>query len=152
VAAFHCANSREWRRKPGMRHVIFPNETHADLLRFRQEWLDIGDAVKFNHVYFPTPPTAEIRDTKRRDIRREPYIYWNGKVPLCGCQYLYRTAEFLDDIRGNVYRRNLESSEACAGKRISSQAQPRFGSILHSLHVQVIASDLMESALVSRVV
>ena len=101
VAEFYRARAKLGRRGPEVeiRHVIFPNESPAELLRFREEWLAISDTVKFNYLYYPTPPTGEVRDTKCRDIRREFYIHWNGSVPLCGYQYLSNTSESLGSIR-----------------------------------------------------
>jgi len=101
VAEFHRGRKILKKRGPEVeiRHVIFPNESPAGLLRFREEWLAISDTVKFNYLYYPTPPVSEVRDTKCRDIRREFYIHWNGTVPLCGYQYLTTTRETLGDMR-----------------------------------------------------
>jgi MoaA/NifB/PqqE/SkfB family radical SAM enzyme len=82
-----------------IRHVIFPNETAADLLKFRQEWLQFADKVTFNYLYHPATPSEIVRTTRCRDIRREFYIYWDGRVPLCGYQYLANANEWLGDIR-----------------------------------------------------
>ena len=101
LAAFYRVRAKLGGRRPELeiRHVIFPNETPSDLLRFRQEWLKICVTVKFNYLYFPTPPSGEVRNIKCRDIRRELYIHWNGRVPLCGYQYLSSGSESLGDIR-----------------------------------------------------
>jgi MoaA/NifB/PqqE/SkfB family radical SAM enzyme len=101
LTEYHRARTKLRRRGPEVeiRHVIFPNETPADLLRFREEWLAISDTVKFNYLYYPASPVGEVRDTKCRDIRRELYIHWNGSVPLCGYQYLSNTTESLGEIR-----------------------------------------------------
>ena len=79
--------------------------------------MEITDTVKFNYLYYPTPPTAEVRDTKCRDIRRELYIYWNGKAPLCGYQYLSRTGESLGDIREMTIAR--ESADVIRNKAVA---------------------------------
>jgi uncharacterized Fe-S cluster-containing radical SAM superfamily protein len=105
VSEFYAARGRRKSPEIEIRHVIFPKETQADLLRFRQEWLAISDTVKFNYLYFPEQTTEELRDTKCRDIRRELYVYWNGKVPLCGYQYLSGEQEWL----GNVETSSIAS-------------------------------------------
>jgi organic radical activating enzyme len=102
VREFHRARATLGRHGPELeiRHVIFPNENPADLLRFRQEWLEVADTIKFNYLYFPISSVVPtVRNTRCRDIRREFYIYWDGKVPLCGYKYLGDSHEFLGEIQ-----------------------------------------------------
>jgi len=82
-----------------IRQVIVPGETPADLAGFRKTWLQTADTVMFNHV-IPSGVAAsrDSRGRKCRDIRREMYIRWNGKVPLCGYQYLVTNQEWIADI------------------------------------------------------
>jgi MoaA/NifB/PqqE/SkfB family radical SAM enzyme len=83
-----------------IRHVIFPNETAAQLRKFQRHWLKYADTVKYNFVVpsFSTIefPTEELR--RCREIRRTLYVRWDGRVPLCGYQYLYSEAESLGTI------------------------------------------------------
>jgi molybdenum cofactor biosynthesis enzyme MoaA len=43
LSRFHAARGQRRAPEIEVRHVIFPKETQADLLRFRQEWLAISD-------------------------------------------------------------------------------------------------------------
>jgi radical SAM protein with 4Fe4S-binding SPASM domain len=69
-----------------IRHVIMPNETTSQLLRFRRTWLQISDTVKFNYLE-PAgglTQTEDISPPKCRSIMRELTIHWDGSVPPCG--------------------------------------------------------------------
>lgn len=69
-----------------IRHVIMPSETAAQLESFRADWLAVGDTVKFNYL-LPPLPSSRVEDVSRprcRDIKREMYIRYDGRVPLCG--------------------------------------------------------------------
>jgi MoaA/NifB/PqqE/SkfB family radical SAM enzyme len=101
---FFQARERLGVRRPEIevRHVIFPNETPADLLRFRTKWLAVSDTVKFNYLYFPTVPKEAVRTTRCRDIRREFYVYWDGRVPLCSMQYIANANEWLGNVRDST--------------------------------------------------
>lgn len=84
------------RRRPTIeiRHVIHPGETSADLERFRRRVHEVSDTVKFNYV-IPIERDAqrEARSYKGcRDIFREMYVEWDGRVPLCGYVSLHRDA------------------------------------------------------------
>jgi MoaA/NifB/PqqE/SkfB family radical SAM enzyme len=88
VGAFYQLKKRLKYRKPELeiRHVIMPNEPRNELVSFRVTWLEIADTVKFNYL-FPLTPAPVIEERPMcRDIMREFYIRWDGRVPLCGYQ------------------------------------------------------------------
>jgi radical SAM protein with 4Fe4S-binding SPASM domain len=69
-----------------IRHVIMPNETTSQLLRFRRTWLKSADTVKFNYLE-PAGGLCQFEDPsppKCRSIKREITIHWDGSVPVCG--------------------------------------------------------------------
>jgi MoaA/NifB/PqqE/SkfB family radical SAM enzyme len=120
LSDFHAARGQRRTPEIEVRHVIFPKESQADLLRFRQEWLAISDTVKFNYLYFPEHTTEEVRNTKCRDVRRELYIYWNGKVPLCGYQYLSGEQEWLGNVDTSSIAKLWNSARLCEVRRSHS--------------------------------
>jgi radical SAM protein with 4Fe4S-binding SPASM domain len=69
-----------------IRHVIMPNEHPDELLKFKQGWLGISDTVKFNYLVPLVPGPLNAPRPKCRDIMREFYIRWDGRVPMCGYQ------------------------------------------------------------------
>ena len=82
-----------------IRHVIMPNEDAQGALRFKEDWLQIADTVKFNYL---VPLVGIARDSGRpkcRDIMREFYIRWDGRVPLCGYQ-----SAWLGDLHSSTIR------------------------------------------------
>jgi len=88
------------KRKPilEIRHIILPNESNDDLKVFRKDWLQIGDTVKFNYLIPLQPQGASVpRDVPCRDIRREAYVRWDGRLLLCAGQERQQTPEWLGD-------------------------------------------------------
>jgi len=72
-----------------IRHVIMPDETSKQLMQFKKDWKGLGDGVKFNYL---APPWARegVESNSRskcRDVRREFYIEYDGRSPLCGYAY-----------------------------------------------------------------
>lgn len=94
-----------------VRHVILPEETDAQLAEFSKAWAGLSDTVMFNHVIPSGPINAERPSRRCRDIRRELYVRWNGKVPVCGYQYLVGEQEWLADLSNstieNAWRHSL---------------------------------------------
>jgi MoaA/NifB/PqqE/SkfB family radical SAM enzyme len=85
-----------------IRHVIMPDETPAQLLEFRNNWLSMADTIKFN--YLQPLKVDKILNQFRprcRDIRRESYVLWDGRVPLCGHEYKH---EYI----GNVHSTSIK--------------------------------------------
>lgn len=96
VARFREVREALGQRRPAIeiRHVIHPGETSADLERFRRRAREVSDTVKFNYV-IPIGKEAQLRARpfkKCRDIYREMYVEWDGRVPLCGYVSLHRDA------------------------------------------------------------
>jgi sulfatase maturation enzyme AslB (radical SAM superfamily) len=94
------------RRKPifEVRHVILPNESSADLRAFRKDWLQIADTVKFNYLIPLQPRGAAVPTGVRcRDIRREAYVRWDGRLLLCAGQDRQHPPEWL----GNAHEKPL---------------------------------------------
>lgn len=97
AAKFHEFRSE---RKPVLeiRHVNMPDETGADLRAFRRDWLTIADTVKFNYLIPLRPSGANVPSRVRcRDIRREVYVRWDGRLLLCAGQSRQRPQEWLGD-------------------------------------------------------
>lgn len=82
-----------------IRHVIFPNENSKQLVFFRDEWMKIADAVKFNFIIPSSGKLATLSPKMRqcRDIRRKMHVRWDGRVPVCGYQYIHNDYEWLGD-------------------------------------------------------
>jgi MoaA/NifB/PqqE/SkfB family radical SAM enzyme len=101
VAEFRKAREKTGKRLPHIeiRHVIMPCETAAMLKTFRDDWTDgLGDTVKFNLL--EAPCSQGVIDSTRppcRDIRREMYVRYNGRVPLCGFHI-----EWIGDVRSST--------------------------------------------------
>jgi pyruvate-formate lyase-activating enzyme len=85
-----------------IRHVIVPNETVSDLRTFSKDWLKVGDTVKFNYL-IPLRPQGESvpSDVRCRDIRREVYIRWDGRLLLCATQDRQHPPQWLGDATKN---------------------------------------------------
>jgi MoaA/NifB/PqqE/SkfB family radical SAM enzyme len=84
-----------------IRHVIMPNETTTQLLKFRKKWIQTADIVKFNYLE-PTTGLSGNEDPfppRCRQIRRELSINWDGTVPVCGGSK--------HDFIGNVHRSSI---------------------------------------------
>ncbi len=95
VSEFHRAKRDANARFPvEIRHVIMPSESNEQLARFKREWMERADTVKFNFLMPLRPAGASSRRGRCRDIRRELYIRWDGRVPQCG----YNT-EWMADAR-----------------------------------------------------
>jgi len=89
-------------RKPifEVRHVILPGESGADLRAFRKDWLQIADTVKFNYLIPLQPRGTAVPTTVRcRDIRREAYVRWDGRLLLCAGQDRQHPPEWLGSAR-----------------------------------------------------
>jgi len=83
--------------------VVFPEETHAELERFRNSWSLSTDAVDFC-VFNPLEkillPAAQNGRSKRcKRIRREISIMHNGEIPVCGPQTKFKDCEYVGNIR-----------------------------------------------------
>jgi MoaA/NifB/PqqE/SkfB family radical SAM enzyme len=120
VVDFYKCKSSE-RRAPMLeiRHVIMPNETTRQLLRFRRTWLGTADTVKFNYLE-PASGLSKIEDPsspKCRSIRRELTIHWDGSVPLCG---VYRREHI-----GNVHDLTISERGRHPRKDYLRQCQER---------------------------
>jgi Iron-sulfur cluster-binding domain len=129
VAELRKARDKAGKRLPQIeiRHVIMSNETPAMLKRFRDDWTDdLGDTVKFNLLESPCAQ-GKIDPARPpcRDIRREMYVRYNGRVPLCGfhiewigdvctstIEQIWHDAR-LEDVRHQHSRRNLSSLPFC---------------------------------------
>jgi organic radical activating enzyme len=102
VSALFRLRNREGKKNPRIeiRHVIFPNESNKQLVSFRDEWLKIADAVKFNFIISPSDKAFERTQNLRRcrDIRRKMHIRWSGQVPVCGYQYIHDDHEWMGDV------------------------------------------------------
>ena len=91
-------------RKPllEIRHVIVPGESDSDLRAFKRDWLQIGDTVKFNYLIPLRPQGQSVpADVRCRDIRREAYIRWDGRLLLCAGQERQHAPEWLGDATKN---------------------------------------------------
>ena len=90
------------RHKPifEVRHVILPNESRFDLRAFRKDWLQIADTVKFNYL-IPLAPRGDAvpGGVRCRDIRREAYVRWDGRLLLCAGQDRQHPPEWLGNAR-----------------------------------------------------
>ena len=81
-----------------IRHVILPNESNSDRRAFRKDWLQIADTVKFNFLLPLHPHGAAVpTEVRCRDIRREAYIRWDGRLLLCAGQVRQHPPEWLGD-------------------------------------------------------
>jgi len=79
-----------------VRHVILPNETSADLRGFKRDWLQLADRVKFNYLLPLFPRGAAVPGKVHcRDIRREAYVRWDGRMLLCAGQDRQHPPEWL---------------------------------------------------------
>ena len=87
-----------------IRHVISPNESPQDLLRFRKAWLVAADGVKYNklNLYTLSPQPGRVNTPlfrRCRAIRRELNVETNGRVLVCHSPHFqYGTAEELGDL------------------------------------------------------
>lgn len=84
-----------------VRHVIFPEESAQDLQEFRSTWLNNSDSVKFNYLIESQKNghnDLEGPFKRCRDVRREAYIRWDGRMPMCGYQFLFTQQEWLGDL------------------------------------------------------
>ncbi|HET8966259.1 MAG TPA: radical SAM protein [Candidatus Acidoferrum sp.] len=85
-----------------VRHVNLPNESNADLRAFRKDWLQIADTVKFNYLVPLQPRGAAVpTEVRCRDIRREAYVRWDGRLLLCAGQERQQPLEWLGDATKN---------------------------------------------------
>jgi len=85
-----------------VRHVILPNESSADLRAFKRDWLQLADTVKFNYLLPLRPHGAAVPSGVRwRDIRREIYIRWDGRLLLCAGQDRQHPPQWLGDATKN---------------------------------------------------
>jgi hypothetical protein len=102
--ACNFANHRS-KAKPifEVRHVILPNESDADLRAFKKDWLQIADTVKFNYLLPLRPHGAAVpSDVRCRDIRREIYVRWDGRLLLCAGQDRQHPPQWLGDATRNL--------------------------------------------------
>ena len=128
VEDFHLQRMRSKLKRPTIeiRHVIMPNENAQELMGFKEDWLKISDTVKFNYLVPLTPvPSDGSGRPKCRDIMREFYIRWDGRVPMCGYQSawlgdLHESSigelwhdEKLQQLRGFHQRRDLSQTPIC---------------------------------------
>jgi sulfatase maturation enzyme AslB (radical SAM superfamily) len=96
-----------------VRHVILPAESNTNLRAFRKDWLQIADTVKFNYLLPLQPRGAAVpTEVRCRDIRREAYIRWDGRLLLCAGQDRQHPPEWLGDAR------KTSVSELWLGERI----------------------------------
>jgi hypothetical protein len=86
-----------------VRHVILPKESPKELTHFRRQWLKVADTVMFNYI-IPARISATRPRRRCRDIRREMYVRWTGRIPLCGYQYLQTDYEWIGDLRTGTIR------------------------------------------------
>jgi MoaA/NifB/PqqE/SkfB family radical SAM enzyme len=101
--AFGFAGHRS-RTKPifEVRHVILPNESSADLRAFKKDWLQLADTVKFNYLLPLRPHGAAVPSGVRcRDVRREIYVRWDGRLLLCAGQDRQHPPQWLGDATKN---------------------------------------------------
>ncbi len=108
LQAFHRRRAELGHAKPmiEVRHVILPQETDAQLADFKRTWMEVADTVMFNHIIPSGPISADVQPPSRRcrDIRREMYVRWNGRVPVCGYQYLVNKDEWIADLHEATIR------------------------------------------------
>lgn len=82
-----------------IRHILMPDESAAQVLNFRKDWLKLADTVRFNALE-PASGFFDFDDpypARCRQIRRELCIQWDGRVPVCGG---YR--EYAGDVRNST--------------------------------------------------
>jgi len=107
LTAFRARRERTRGAQPliEVRHVIQPTETRAQLAEFRSHWLSMADTVMFNHI-IPAGPIHDGRTSPRRcrDIRRELYVQWDGRVAVCGYQCLVHEQEWVADLHETTIR------------------------------------------------
>jgi len=65
----------------------------------------MADTVMFNHI-IPAGPIHDGRTSPRRcrDIRRELYVQWDGRVAVCGYQCLVHEQEWVADLHETTIR------------------------------------------------
>jgi MoaA/NifB/PqqE/SkfB family radical SAM enzyme len=131
---FHEIRIQHGRQTPSVeiRHVIHPSESSADLANFWRRGREVSDTVKFNYVIpIEREKQLEARPFKKcRDIYREMYVEWDGRVPLCGYVSLHRDAIWignaastslkelwkhpeLEQIRANHKNKNYAAIDFC---------------------------------------
>jgi hypothetical protein len=119
-----------------IRHVITPNESAAELNAFRKDWLQVADTVKFNYL-IPVHPNAATVPTgvRCRDIRREIYIRWDGRLLLCAGQENQPTPEWLGDASQSTLSQLWVSSSLNRTSKGSFFSRRRITELLQKLRL-----------------
>jgi MoaA/NifB/PqqE/SkfB family radical SAM enzyme len=108
LQAFHRRRTELGQTKPmiEVRHVILPQETDTQLADFKKTWMRVADTVMFNRMEPAGPLIDGVHPPawRCRDIRREMYVRWNGKVPACGYDYLVSKQRCIADIHDSTIR------------------------------------------------
>lgn len=108
LGAFHRRREERGLKRPmiEVRHVIMPRETEKDLSDFRKQWLTMADTVMFNPLNPDVPIHSNGHRPRRkcRDIRREMYVRWTGKIPVCCLQYLVDKDQWIGDLKKTTIR------------------------------------------------
>ncbi len=95
VTALYEAKKRLGKHRPKIRvrSIVFPGYTAEQLALYKRDWLKVSDGVTFN-TFIPPGRTRQSPPYQCcQDIFFTAHIRWDGRVPLCGYQYLYADDE-----------------------------------------------------------
>ena len=90
-----------------VRNVIFPENTHQQIIEFKNKWLTSSDLITFNTLQkYDKSVNSGISDYKRcREIFFDAHIRYDGSVLLCQHQFLFGENEILGNLKDSSLRK-----------------------------------------------
>jgi len=84
-----------------IRNVIFPQNTHQQIMDFKSHWFNTSDLITFNTLQtYEKPENVSDSEYKRcREIFFDAHIRYDGTVLLCQHQFLYGENEIIGNLK-----------------------------------------------------
>jgi MoaA/NifB/PqqE/SkfB family radical SAM enzyme len=82
-----------------IRNVIFPNFSQHQISIFKSTWLNISDCIYFNNLNPLDANFVRQKYFRCNEIFFIAHVRWNGRVAICGDQFIYGKDKFIGDLK-----------------------------------------------------
>jgi MoaA/NifB/PqqE/SkfB family radical SAM enzyme len=113
ITNFCHARKEMNRRSPiiNIRNVIFPSFDQPQIERFKSTWSGITDSVDFNILNPFNTNFIRQKQFRCNEIFFIAHIRWNGKVAICGDQFIFGEDKFIGDLENENLNQIWQSPE-----------------------------------------
>jgi radical SAM protein with 4Fe4S-binding SPASM domain len=103
-----------------VRNVIFPENTHQQIIDYKSRWLNSADVITFNTLQtYENSGSQGISECERcREFFFEAHIRYDGSVLLCQHQFVYGENEIIGNLKDSSLKEIWRSERLIEMRRL----------------------------------